>query len=44
MGRWVGWGVLTHNLTQIAQTVARRTAARRGAAGRPARRAASAAS
>jgi transposase, IS5 family len=44
MGRWVGWGILTHNLTKIAQTVARRTAAHRTAAGRPARRAARAAS
>jgi len=26
MGRWVGWGVLTHNLAKIAQTVARRGA------------------
>jgi transposase, IS5 family len=38
MGRWVGWGILTHNLTKIAQTVARRTAARRPA--RPAGKAA----
>jgi transposase, IS5 family len=37
MGRWVGWGVLTHNLAKIAQTVARRTVARRTAARRPAR-------
>jgi IS5 family transposase len=28
MGRWVGWGVLTHNLAKIAQTVARRSAPR----------------
>ena len=33
MGRWVGWGIVTHNLAQIARTVARRPA-------RPARRAA----
>ena len=26
MGRWVGWGILAHNLTKIAQTVARRAA------------------
>jgi IS5 family transposase len=31
MGRWVGWGVLTHTLAKIAQTLARRTAARRPA-------------
>ena len=28
MGRWVGWGVLTHNLAKIAQTEARRAAPR----------------
>jgi len=28
MGRWVGWGILAHNLTKIAQTVARRAARR----------------
>jgi IS5 family transposase len=28
MGRWVGWGILTHNLAKIAQTVARRGAFR----------------
>jgi len=33
MGRWVGWGIVTHNLAQIARTVAARPAA-------PARRAA----
>ena len=27
-GRWVGWGILAHNLTRIAQTVARRAALR----------------
>ena len=32
-GRWVGWGIVTHNLAQIARTVAARPA-------RPARRAA----
>jgi transposase, IS5 family len=26
MGRWVGWGILAHNLAQIARTVARRSA------------------
>jgi transposase, IS5 family len=26
MGRWVGWGILAHNLAKIAQTVARRPA------------------
>jgi transposase, IS5 family len=26
MGRWVGWGILTHNLAKIAQTEARRSA------------------
>ena len=31
MGRWVGWGIVAHNLAQIARTVARRPA-------RPARR------
>jgi IS5 family transposase len=31
LGRWVGWGIVTHNLAQIARTVARRPA-------RPARR------
>ena len=24
LGRWVGWGILTHNLAKVAQTVARR--------------------
>jgi len=24
MGRWLGWGILAHNLRQIARTVARR--------------------
>ena len=43
MGRWIGWGVLTHNLAKIARTVARRTAAPRSAARRPARRATKAA-
>ena len=33
MGRWVGWGILAHNLAQIARTVAARAAC-------PARRAA----
>jgi len=33
LGRWVGWGIVTHNLAQIARTVAARPA-------RPARRAA----
>lgn len=28
MGRWVGWGILAHNLTKIAQTLARRAALR----------------
>jgi IS5 family transposase len=28
MRRWVGWGILAHNLTKIAQTVARRAALR----------------
>jgi IS5 family transposase len=28
MGRWVGWGILAHNLAKIAQTVARRAALR----------------
>jgi len=28
MGRWVGWGILAHNLTQIARTIARRAALR----------------
>jgi hypothetical protein len=27
MGRWVGWGILTRNRAQIAQTVVRRSAA-----------------
>ncbi len=31
LGRWVGWGIVTHNLAQIARTVAARSA-------RPARR------
>jgi IS5 family transposase len=26
LGRWVGWGILTHNLAKIARTVARRSA------------------
>lgn len=26
MERWVGWGILAHNLRQISQTVARRAA------------------
>ena len=26
MGRWVGWGIVTHNLAKIAQTVAARAA------------------
>lgn len=26
MGRWVGWGILAHNLAKIAQTVGRRSA------------------
>lgn len=25
MGRWVGWGIMAHNLAKIARTVARRT-------------------
>jgi IS5 family transposase len=28
MGRWVGWGILAHNLAKIAQTEARRSAPR----------------
>jgi IS5 family transposase len=28
MGRWVGWGILAHNLAKIAQTAARRAAPR----------------
>ena len=28
IGRWVGWGVLTHNLAKIARTVARRSVPR----------------
>jgi IS5 family transposase len=28
MGRWVGWGILAHNLAKIAQTEARRVAPR----------------
>ena len=27
MGRWVGWGILTHNLRQISRTQAARQAA-----------------
>ncbi len=26
MGRWIGWGILAHNLTKISQTVAARAA------------------
>ena len=37
MGRWVGWGILTHNLAQIANTLAARPTA---APARPARQAA----
>jgi IS5 family transposase len=32
MARWVGWGILAHNLTKIAQTVVRRAALRPGPA------------
>ena len=28
MARWIGWGILAHNLTKIAQTVVRRSAVR----------------
>ena len=28
LARWVGWGILTHNLAKIGQTVARRLAPR----------------
>jgi IS5 family transposase len=36
LGRWVGWGILTHNLAKMARTVARQPVARQPASRPPA--------